>query len=107
MTDLEIVSDFDLVWQAYPRKVGKGAARKVWAKLRPSSETVQQMLDALVWQVTQPQWIKDGGQFIPHLATWLNQERWEDEPFNLPNLNDKSVRRLQNAMAAGSQRLLH
>jgi DNA replication protein DnaC len=26
-----------------------------------------------------PQWTKDGGQFIPHAATWLNQERWNDE----------------------------
>ena len=25
------------------------------------------------------QWIKDGGNFIPHAATWLNQQRWEDE----------------------------
>ena len=95
MTDPEIVSDFDLVWQAYPRKVGKGAARKVWAKLRPDTATVQQMLDALDWQRTQPQWVKDGGQFIPHLATWLNQERWEDEPFNVPNLSAKSVRMIQ------------
>ena len=26
------------------------------------------------------QWKKDGGQFIPHPATWLNQEGWDDEP---------------------------
>ena len=24
-------------------------------------------------------WTKDGGQFIPHAATWLNGKRWEDE----------------------------
>ena len=25
------------------------------------------------------QWQKDGGQYIPNPATWLNQGRWEDE----------------------------
>lgn len=24
------------------------------------------------------QWTKDGGQFIPHPATWINQGRWDD-----------------------------
>lgn len=95
MTDTEIVSDFDLVRQAYPRKVGKGAARKVWGKLQPDAATVQKMLDALAWQRTQPQWAKDGGQFIPHLATWLNQERWDDEPVNLPQFGTKTLNSLR------------
>lgn len=95
MTDTEIVSDFDLVWQAYPRKVGKGAARKVWAKLAPDTATVQKMLDTLNWQRTQPQWLKDGGQFIPHLATWLNQERWEDEPVAVPQMGAKTINSLR------------
>ncbi len=25
------------------------------------------------------QWQKEGGQYIPNPATWLNQNRWEDE----------------------------
>lgn len=95
MTDPEIVSDFELVWKAYPRKVGKGAARKAWAKLQPDTATVQKMLDALNWQRTQPQWLKDGGQFIPHLATWLNQERWEDEPVTVPQMGAKTINSLR------------
>jgi hypothetical protein len=31
-----------------------------------------------VWKNSQ-QWTKDGGQFIPMPATWLNGRRWEDE----------------------------
>ncbi len=27
----------------------------------------------------QEQWTKDDGTYIPHPATWLNQECWEDE----------------------------
>lgn len=91
----DIVTDFDLVWAAYPRKVGKGAARKVWVKLAPDTALVQTMLDALVWQRQQPQWLKDGGQYIPHLATWLRQERWSDEPVNLPQFSERTVRSLK------------
>ena len=31
------------------------------------------------------QWTKDGGSFIPHPATWLNQRRWEDEEPEIPD----------------------
>jgi hypothetical protein len=37
------------------------------------------MVAALERQGQWPQWRKDGGQFIPHPATWLNQGRWADE----------------------------
>ena len=37
------------------------------------------MLEAIEKHKASSQWQKDGGQFIPHPATWLNQERWEDE----------------------------
>lgn len=33
-------------------------------------------------------WLKDGGQFIPHPATFLNQRRWEDNPTAEINNND-------------------
>ena len=26
-----------------------------------------------------PQWTKDGGAFIPHPSSYLNQQRWNDE----------------------------
>ncbi len=71
---------FELFWAAYPRKTGKGAARKVWTKLAPDAALVDAMLAALAWQVGQPQWLKDGGQFIPMPRTYLAQERWLDEP---------------------------
>lgn len=77
-----VLTDFDLFWQAYPRKVGKKKARIAWTKARPDTETVQKMLDALAWQVNQPQWTKDGGAYVPHPTTWLNEERWDDEPFH-------------------------
>jgi hypothetical protein len=72
---------FESWWMAYPKKTGKGAALKAFTKIRPTDETLRLMLTALDWQRTQPQWTKDGGAYIPNPATYLNQSRWEDEPF--------------------------
>lgn len=70
---------FDEFWSAYPRKVGKQAAWKAWSKLKPSAELTKAILAAVEYQRNCPQWQKDGGQYIPNPATWLNQGRWEDK----------------------------
>ena len=35
LTNIKPLSDFDMFWIAYPKKVGKEAARKAWAKANP------------------------------------------------------------------------
>ena len=70
---------FEQFWKAYPRKTGKGAARKSFEKRKPSQALLDKMLTAIEAATHSDDWRKDGGQFIPHPATWLNQERWEDE----------------------------
>lgn len=69
---------FDVFWRAYPRKSGKGAARRAWMKIAPSEALLQKMLHALTVIKESDQWKKEKGQFIPYPATWLNQERWDD-----------------------------
>lgn len=71
---------FDEFWAAYPRKVGKLKARKVWQKLAPDADLRLAIQAALEWQSRSVQWTRDGGQFIPHPTTWLTQGRWDDEP---------------------------
>lgn len=73
------VSGFDAFWQAYPKKAGKGAARKVFERIKPDAQLQRTMLAAVAKQSTWAQWTKDGGQFIPNPTTWLSQQRWEDE----------------------------
>ena len=87
--DINTLDGFDAFWAAYPRKTGKGEARKAWAKIKPNAELIQQILDAVKWQSQSDQWQKDNGQFIPHPATWLNQQRWEDEGIQLPKKKGK------------------
>jgi hypothetical protein len=83
-TDLPYSAAFERFWKCYPNKTGKGKAWAVWQRIKPDLQLAGKFEDAIAWQVTQPQWQKDGGQFIPHAATWLNQKRWLDEPFNPP-----------------------
>lgn len=75
----ELAEKFGRFWLAYPKKTAKGAAEKSFAKLNPDNPLLETMIHALAWQSRQPGWLKDGGQFIPQPATWLNQRRWEDE----------------------------
>lgn len=70
---------FMVFWKAYPRKVGKEAAKKAFLKLKVTDSKLESMLAAIEIQKHSNQWRRDGGQYIPHPATWLNQGRWEDE----------------------------
>lgn len=86
---------FDVFWQAYPKKKSKGAALKVWHRIKPNTHVLERMRAALGWQGQQPDWVKDGGKFIPHPATWLNAKGWEDEPFHAPSVSAKTVQKMQ------------
>ena len=77
---------FDAFWAVYPRKVGKLAAKKVWARLKPSAQVAETIITAVKQQTPCEQWTKEGGRFIPNPATWLSQGRWDDE---LPHFADE------------------
>lgn len=62
-------------WQAYPRKVGRGAAEKAFAAAIAKGATVADIAAGLNRQV----W-PDDPRFVPHPATWINQARWQDDP---------------------------
>ncbi len=66
-------------WEAYPKKLNKGAARKAFYKINPDDDMLETFLTAIKKQSMLPDWMKDKGQFIPYPASWLNGERWEDD----------------------------
>ena len=70
---------FEALWSLFPRKVAKDAAAKAFARLRPDDSLQARIVAALRRQSTSVDWTKDSGRFVPHLATWLNGRRWEDE----------------------------
>jgi uncharacterized protein YdaU (DUF1376 family) len=63
-------------WEIYPRKVGKGAAKKQYktALKKADTDDIQNATIAFAKTVEG----KDPN-FIPHPATWLSQERWTDD----------------------------
>lgn len=75
---------FDEFYSAYPRHEGRKAAERAWHRLglwaRPM--TTEDIKDALEWQI--PVFRKREKKFIPLPATWLNGERWNDEPPKQP-----------------------
>lgn len=71
---------FEQFWAIYPRKVGKDGARKAFEKRHFDADSLKSVLNAVSEQARSHQWQREGGQFIPHPATWLNQGRWQDEP---------------------------
>lgn len=69
------VEGFSAFWESYPRRVAKGAALKAWktAISKTSTETIIEAAKLFAG-------IQAGkdAEFIPHAATWLNAERWQD-----------------------------
>ncbi len=71
---------FAQFWAAYPKRKDKIKAQKAFNKLNPDEALLAEILAALDWQKQSPDWLKNGGQFVPYAATYLNGRRWEDEP---------------------------
>lgn len=71
----EDTPEFEAFWNAYPKQKAKTEAREAFAKV---DVPLQTLLDALEVQKRSNDWLKDGGQYIPYPAKWLNKRRWED-----------------------------
>jgi hypothetical protein len=75
MKTADLVQEFEDFWAVYPRHVAKITAKKAYGKARMVASAAQ-ILDG----VARYKQIKPGYADWMHPATWLNQERWTDEP---------------------------
>ena len=71
----EYIDRFDDFWKHYPRKVAKPNALKAWLKLKPDDDLTKKIISA----ISNQNLASREQQFIPHPASWLNAQRWEDE----------------------------
>jgi len=69
---------FDRFWSAYPRKVGKKDAVKVWNQIKPDKALTDLIVQGVERWKRSEQWTKDEGRFIPYPATFLRGERWNE-----------------------------
>ena len=67
---------FEQWYETWPRKVGKGGARKAFktALKKTDFETLCQGRDRFIQAA-----IGQDKNYIPYPSTWLNQERWSDD----------------------------
>jgi hypothetical protein len=67
--------NFEEVWSVYPNKANKKKAVEKWNRL---SEDIQTKIINNVKErvINDSQWQRG---YVPHLTTYLNNERWEDE----------------------------
>ena len=82
--------DFAAWWALYPRKVGKGQAMKAYTAARKKA-TAEALVAAA--EIQGPLLMARGAQYCPHPATWLNGERWRDEPADLQTTDPKRFTR--------------
>lgn len=80
----QCVPTFDDFWKAWPRREAKKAALRAWEKLSAASRIAA--VAALPAHMAQ--WRRAGTArcHIPHPATWLNGERWDDDFEPVPGI---------------------
>ncbi len=67
---------FDEFWDLYPKKIDKPAAMRAFAKI--AAKAHPDLMNLLGQCTDSDQWRKQGGQFVPNPATWLNRRDWEN-----------------------------
>ena len=77
---------FTAFWEMYPNKKSKGDAAKVFGKIvKAEYPAIRKGLESAKQSA---EWLKDGGQFIPHPGKWLRARGWEDEHQSSDSSND-------------------
>jgi hypothetical protein len=76
---LSVSTSFDAFWEIWPRRVGKGAARKAYDRALKRA-TIDEIHEgarrvAALWKTMPPA----DRQFVPYPERWLNADRWADE----------------------------
>ena len=84
-------SGFEYFWQAYPHKVNKGAASKIFNALEKQNilPEIEHLVTAVSRQKQSRQWQKP--QYIPHPATWLTAHAWLNEEDNAGDEEEKKA----------------
>ncbi len=99
-------SMFEKFWRIYPRKAYKGKAKTKWEKLcsKKDRPTWKEIKSALLSQKKSERWQQT--EFIPYPTTWLNQQRWLDDPAEMKNYNAPSKKNPISASGARPEEII-
>jgi len=73
----EALSDFDRFWAAFPNRVEKADARKIFPAALKRAGGLDALLAGIERAAQSRKWIEG---FIPNPAKWLRRDCWLDEP---------------------------
>jgi hypothetical protein len=96
-SDRQIATEqFARVWDIYPKKESPRTALAAWLAITPlpTPEFTDHAIATIARQRQTPEWLKEGGQFVPRLENWIQQGRWNDEPSELPFVSADDVDRM-------------
>ena len=93
--------NFAAFWAAYPRKVAKGSARKAWSRAVLAADP-SVIVAGAVRYASDP---NREEAFTAHPSTWLNGERWLDDPVpNRDSRSDRKVSEIEEMIRRAAQR---
>ncbi len=92
---------FEAWWRQYPRRVAKGAARKAFRRVLAQKTATFEQLMAGVMRYAAERAGEDPG-YTAHPATWLNGERWLDEPksrYRKPSTAESAIEGMMSGLS--------
>ena len=85
----QLEADFADWWATYPRKRGKGQALRAYRAAR--KKTTAEALHSAITRQAKTLTAR-GAEYCPYPATWLNGERWADQPDTAAQIPDSRPR---------------
>lgn len=94
---LPAIDYFAAFWKVYPRKSAPAKARAAWPKAVKAAGDPDRIVQGAYRFKLDPNRVDE---FTPHPATWLNGERWDDDPLPVrSNTNGTKPTKLQTTFA--------
>lgn len=84
-----ILTEFEELWELYPRKMGKQKALEEYQKARKNGTTFEDVKQGIEAYCRQIKALKTGTEFIKHGSTWFNNKCWQDEYSFTPSQTNK------------------
>lgn len=88
--ECDYVSEFNELWQQYPRKQGKAKALEAYKRARKAGVDKTTVLDGITRYNAQIKANKTKAKYIMQGSTWFNGKRWEDEYTDQPKAQPKT-----------------
>lgn len=78
--DANVADGFEVFWALYPRKQRRAQALKQWNRIADTTETADDICQAVIRWTESRQWTQEGNRFVPLPENFLSKRIWMDEP---------------------------